>query len=158
MQNFVKSFLFFILVSSASGIDINITEMMTYAKKHNKHIMIFMHIPNCPYCRMMKEENFLDKETKKAIKENFVFHKIDKEYTIIFKGLQITFEEFSKRMKISAFPATLFMKSNGKVLYRSIGYRNIDEYLTEMKYISTKSYKKISLEKFAENLELEKDD
>ncbi len=162
MQNFIKSFLkpflFFILVSSAHSIDINFDKMITDARKQDKHIIIFMHIPNCPYCKIMKEKNFMDKETLKIIKENFIFNEINQKDTIIFKGLQTTHREFAKSMKVPAFPATLFMKKNGKVIYRSIGYRNIDEYLAEIKYISTKSYKKISLEEFADNLEFEKDD
>jgi len=49
------------------------------------------------------------------------------------------------------------MNSEGEVIHRAIGYKNIDEYLAEMKYVSTKSYKTIDLESFNQKLEFEKE-
>ncbi|MBT4031185.1 MAG: hypothetical protein HOF16_06695, partial [Campylobacteraceae bacterium] len=59
---------------------------------------------------------------------------------------------------VPAYPATYYINKNGDVLYKSIGYRNVEEYYKEIKYISSKSYKKIDLEAFIQELELEDDE
>lgn len=156
----MKKIVFLIMLAyfSTFAKDIDLDKIVTDTQKQDKQIMIFMHIPHCPYCERMEKENFQDKTTLQIIEKNFLFIDIDAGDTITFKSKKSSHKKFAKSMEIPAFPSTLFMSQSGEVLYKSIGYRNTDEYLTEMQYISTKSYKLISLEKFAENLEFEKDD
>lgn len=49
------------------------------------------------------------------------------------------------------------MNNDGKVFYKAIGYRNIQEYIYELKYVITKSYKKIPLDEFIFKMEIEDD-
>jgi len=156
MKNII--FLTILAYSSLFSKEINLDNMIKKAQNHNKQIMIFIHIPDCPYCESMKNENFQDKKTLEEIKKNFLLEDINVKDFILFKGEKKTHKEFAKSIGIFVFPSTLFMGGTGEVLFRSMGYRNIDEYLAEIKYISSKSYKKISLEKFLENLEFEQDD
>lgn len=154
---FVKPFLFFILISSSYGVDINIDKLLQTAKKQNKHIMFFHHIPECPYCKAMLDENFKDATILKEISKNFVYVNVytTNKGTIKFRDFEGTYKEFSKHMGAVAFPATIFMNGDGKVVYRAIGYRNIDEHFSEITYISTNSYKTIDLESYITKIELE---
>ena len=151
--------LLFITVSYGNH-TIDINEKIKIAQKQDKDLMIFFHIPHCPYCLRMLSKNFKDKETLNEIKKNFIFIDIyTKDSAIIkFKDFSGTTKDFATHLSAVAYPATIFLNKDEKILYRSIGYRNINELLTEMKYISTKSFKTMNLEDFSQKLEFERDD
>ena len=161
MKSFFKTLLIFgFIITSIYANDININQKIKEAKKQNKQIMMFFHIPRCPYCDRMLDKNFKEPKILDLIKNSFILIDI---YTadkrkVIFKEFKGTTKEFAELIGTSAYPATIFMDQNSKVTYKSIGYRNIQEYINEIKYIATKSYKKIKLETFIINLEMEEDD
>ena len=151
-------FLFFSLNIFANDI-ININKKIQQAQKEEKNLMIFFHIPNCPYCKEMLDENFKDEKILKLIKENFIFIDIytaDKK-DIILKDFKGQVKEFAKHIGAIAYPATIFMDTNAKVFYKSIGYRNIQEYIYEITYLTTKSYEKMKLEEFILKVEMQDD-
>ena len=148
MKNIILILLLITVVNANETIDIN--SKIQIAQKENKQLMFFFHIPHCPYCIRMINENFKDKETLKEIEENFIFidiYKKDKNY-----------EKLAKDLGAVAYPAILFMNKDKKIIHKAIGYRNTNELLSEMKYISTQSYKSMDLESFILKLEFEKDD
>ena len=139
---------------------IDIDSKVKLAKKETKAIMMFFHVPYCRYCESMLDNNFKDKKTLDEIKNNFILVDI---YTankskVKFKDFEGSTKEFAKYIGAFAYPATIFLDENSKTIHSSIGYRNIQEYLSEIKYIATKSYGKISLEKFREDLEFSEDE
>lgn len=148
------------LTSLVQGSDLNINEVEKKAKSENKQMMFFFHIPGCPYCERMLKENFKDKETLSEIKKDFVFVDI---YTgdkgeVVYKDFKGSKKEFAKKMKVFTYPTTQFRSASSKIIHEARGYRNTDEYLTEIKYIASRAYKRTDLETFAEDLEFAKDD
>ena len=152
-------FFTFTVIANANSF-ININEKIEQAKKEKKDIMFFFHIPNCPYCKGMIDENFKDKAIVKLIQEYFILVDIYTEDTkkVIFKNFKGSTREFAKHIGAYAYPATLFMGQNGLVSHTAIGYRNIQEYIFEIKYIATNSYKEMKLDEFILKMELEDDD
>jgi thioredoxin-related protein len=162
MQSLLKIILlilFSITVINANE-TINIDKTIKIAQKENKHLMIFFHIPHCPYCIRMLNKNFKDKQIVKEIKNNFILLDLytKDDFIIKFNDFKGTIKEFANFIGATAYPATLFIDKNKKVIHKAIGYRNINELLSEMKYISTNSYKIIDLESFILKLEFDKDD
>lgn len=156
-QSIYRGLLLFFLVLTAHATDINIDKLILNAQKQNKKIMFFHHIPGCPYCKAMLDENFKDTTILKEIDKNFIYVDI---YTadkgeIKFKGFKGTHKEFSAYIGAFVYPSTIFMDANANVIHKAIGYRNIDEYLVEMKYVFTKSYKTMDLESFIQKQEME---
>lgn len=149
-------FLFFSLNIFANDI-IDINKKVEQAKEENKRLMFFFHIPNCPYCQRMLDENFKNEKILKLIDENFVFVDI---YTankndIVLKDFKGSAKEFAKHTGAIAYPATIFMDTNNKIFYKSIGYRNIQEYIYEITYLTSKSYKEMQLDEFILKVEME---
>lgn len=154
---FLSPFLLLLFFASVNAADIDVNRLIEVAKKQNKHIMFFHHIPGCPYCKAMLDENFKDATIIKEIEKNFLHVDI---YTaddgvITFGAFKGSYKEFSKHIGASAYPATIFMNSVGKTVFKSIGYRNIDEYLLELSYVSSKSYKTMDLEAYSIKKEME---
>jgi thioredoxin-related protein len=161
MIKLVKAlFLSMLLIVSASAKDVDVDSLIAKAKSENKHIMIFFHIPGCPYCTRMLKENFKNEELLSEVKKNFIFEDMytadDKE--IKFKNFKGSVKKFSKHVKVFAYPSTLFMDDEGNTIHIAIGYRNIKEHLAAIYYISSKSYKKEDFETFKERWEFERDD
>lgn len=156
-QILFKPFLFFILVSSIYGADLDINKILKSAQKENKHVMFFHHIPGCPYCKAMLDENFKDANILSEIDKNFIYVDIytANEGNVIFNDFKGSYKDFSKHIGAFVYPTTIFMNNNGKIVYNSTGYRNIDEFLVEIKYIATDDYKTMDLESFITKLELE---
>jgi len=145
------------LAISAYGADIDLDRLLQTANKQNKQIMFFHHIPGCPYCKTMFDENFKDASSLKEIDNSFVYVEI---YTanksaIKFKDFRGSHEEFSAYIGAFVYPSTIFMNDEGKIIHKAIGYRNIDEYLLEIKYVSSKSYKTMDLEAYIQKQEME---
>lgn len=163
LLHFVKilfnPFFFFVLVSSAYSSDINVDKLLQIVKNEHKHILFFHHIPGCPYCKAMLGENFKDAAILSEIDKNFLHVDIftANKGTIKFQNFEGSYKDFSKYVGAIAYPSTIFVNELGEVVYRSIGYRNIDEHFAELKYISSKSYKTMDLESYVLKLELEKD-
>ncbi len=159
MTKFIKIFIFIIFFISILKADsyLDIDLKLNNTKKENKHLMIFFHIPYCPYCKSMLKHNFHDKKTLNLIEKKFILVDI---YTannnkIKYKNFKGTPKEFAKYIGADAYPATLFINNKGDVIHKAIGYRNIDEYIAELKYISTDNYKNMNLEVFKQKLEFE---
>jgi thioredoxin-related protein len=159
LKTVIRFFILFMLFTKVYANEINLNELLKVAKDQNKHIMLFHHIPKCSYCKKMIDENFKDPKILDIIKKNFIYVDIytaDKD-KVIFKEFSGTHKKFSQYIGAVAYPATIFINMDGKVVHRAIGYRNIDEYFAEITYISTNSYKIMDLESYIEKLEFEKE-
>jgi thioredoxin-related protein len=161
MKNYLKQIILFLLfISFANAQSIDVNKLLKEAKESKKDLIVFNHIPGCPYCKSMLEENFKDENIKKELDKHFIYVDVytkDKDL-ISFKDFKGTHREFSKHLGAFAYPATIFIDYNGKVIHKAIGYRNIGEYINELKYISSDSFEKVDLETFILNQELLEDE
>jgi len=161
MNKILKVILFISMISTLSfSKDLDINELVKKAELQKKDLMFFFHIPECPYCERMLKKNFKDKEVLSQIDKGFVFVDIytGSDEVVVYKDFKGTTKEFAKFMKVKMYPTTVFTNDKLERLYVSNGYRNIIEYLYEIQYISSKSYKTKDLQTFADDLEFEKDD
>ena len=158
MQKILIAISFLFTIGNASDIDIN--KLLYQSKENSKKILIFVHTPNCSYCRRMVSENFQDKNVLNILKKYFILLDIDirEEGMVVYKEFRGNRKAFSDHIGAVAVPATLFMDQKSEVVYGFIGYRNIDEFSTELKYVTSKSYKNISIEEFSESLEFKEDE
>jgi len=140
--------------------DININDKIKLAKEQNKHLMIFFHIPGCPYCKSMLNENFKDNEMIQKIKDDFILINLytADDYFITFDDFDGDIQEFATRIGAFAFPSTIFIDKNKKVVFKSIGYRDTPGHLAELEYVSAKNYKTTSFKEYKEKLDFDKDD
>lgn len=98
MKFFLYFFLLIFSVSIYAKESININEKLNQVTSKNKSLMFYFHIPDCPYCEKMINQNFKDEKILKLINENFILVDIytaDKK-NIVFKDFEGTPKEFAK--------------------------------------------------------------
>jgi len=134
----------------SSDIDFDIDKSIYDANKTNKHIILFIHKDNCGYCERM---TFLldKKDIVETINKDFILLDInrDDDEIVKYQDFNGTNREFIKALNIDFFPTLVFIDANkDKIIHWELGYRNREKLITLLKYISTKSYLKMSLEDF----------
>jgi thioredoxin-related protein len=143
------------LISASFANDIDVDKKLHEASLEDRYLMFFFHMPDCAYCERMMSDDFYEKVVMQLINKNMVFIEIyrPEKSKVTFKDFTGNHLEFARHVGVGIYPTTLFMESNGTIVHRAVGYRNADELNTEIKYVTTGSYKKMKLERFAEEME-----
>ncbi|MCX6152796.1 MAG: DUF255 domain-containing protein [Candidatus Kapabacteria bacterium] len=94
------------------------------AKKHNKLIMIDGYTDWCKWCKVMDKETFSDHKVIDFLNKNFIPSAFDMETG---DGLKL-----SMKYLINAYPTVFFLNSNGRLVYKIVGYLKPDEFIAEL--------------------------
>jgi thioredoxin-related protein len=153
--SFIKILIFIPYISIlAMDIDFDIDKSIVDANKTAKHIMLFFHKDNCGYCERMSF-NLDRKEVLEAIDKDFVLLDInrDDDEIVVYQDFNGTNREFLKALDIDFYPTILFIDSSkNEIIYALLGYRDSEKLLNVLKYISSKSYKRVDFEEFKDEL------
>lgn len=118
------------------------------AEKANKHVMLFFHLNNCPYCEKMLHDNFTSGETKDYIQQHFdviaINVKGDREIQFS-KDKSYSEKEFSKQLNIQYTPTVLFLDAKNNAVVRLNGYRSSGQFGNILHYVNDKAYKDMNL-------------
>ena len=130
------------VVSMSIANDINLDQLVDEAKKTNKHILVFLHIPGCNYCLNMQEFTFDDEMVIAAIKKDFIFVDINvrDEGVVIYDNFKVSKLKFAKETGYPMYPSCLFFDKNGELVYDGVGYRDETKFLEILKFVSSRSY------------------
>jgi thioredoxin-related protein len=150
--DFIKILIFLPLL--ALSVDIDIDKASADANRTQKHVMLFLHKDNCGYCERMLFQ-LDEKEISKAIQKDFVLLDInrDDDETISYQDFNGTNRQFLKALGVNFYPSMVFINGCGnKIIYDVTGYRDPKKMMTILDYISSKSYQKMTLEDFKDEL------
>lgn len=118
------------------------------AGEAGKHLMLYMHLENCPYCKRMLDENFFAGANKKFIQKHFDVIDINIRGSRSVEwgsGVIYNEKEVAQELKVYATPAILFLNGKGQVVYRTNGYRSPETLRNVLQYVSEQQYSKMSL-------------
>ncbi len=135
-------------ISAADDIDIDAT--FGEAKRSHKHVMIFLHKPNCSYCETMTLFTLPDEDVEQTIKKDFIFVDIDigTPGEVAFKDFKGTKREFAIFLGYDFYPTTVFVDQDSEIVYRQPGYKDEDEFLNILRFIQSRSYEDMGIEDF----------
>lgn len=118
------------------------------AGEAGKHLMLYMHLENCPYCKRMLDENFLQGANKPFIQKHFDVIDINIRGSRSVEwgsGVIYNEKELAQELKVYATPAILFVNAKGQVVYRTNGYRSPERLRNVLQYVSEHQYGKMTL-------------
>ena len=137
--------MFISVISMTLANDINLNQLVVEAKKTNKHILVYLHIPGCNYCLNMEEFTFDDEMVMAAIKKDFIFvdMNVRDEGLVSYDDVKVSKLKFAKEIGYPMYPSCLFFDQNGELVYDGVGYRDEDRFLQILKFVSSKAYNDI---------------
>lgn len=130
-----------------------LTEDTQEAKEQGRHLMLFMHLAECPYCARLLDENFRSGDTRDFAEKHFdaIGLDISGSSTVEwFDGQSYSEMELANRLKVAATPTLLFFDEKGKTVLRLNGYRKPPAMRQALEYVQGKHYRSLSLASYVE--------
>lgn len=133
-------------------------EAIAANKKKKKKIFVDVYTDWCGWCKRMDATTFSDPAVVKHMNDNFYNVKLDAEQKgdISYNGNVYKFITNYGRKGVHqlaytlldgtmSYPQYVFLDENEGKLIVSKGYKQVDDFMKELKYISTNAYKETSL-------------
>lgn len=142
--------LLFFTYSTICADNIKVDTFFSEAKKSHKHVLIFLHKPNCGYCERMIDFTLENEKVILKIKKDFIFVDINiaEAGQVSFKNFKGTRRDFAKFLGYDFYPSTIFMNSNKDVVYSQPGYQDEEKYMKILSYVESRAYAEMGIEEF----------
>jgi thioredoxin-related protein len=132
---------------------LEIDEDAREASEAGKHLLLFMHLENCPYCKRMLEENFTEGANKDFIQKHFdvIDINIRGSRSVAWDAESMYSElTLARELSVYATPTMLFLNGKGHIVYRTNGYRTPEAVRNVMNYVNDRQYGKIPFAQYVE--------
>lgn len=130
-----------------------LNEDVEEASQRGRHVMLFMHLVECPYCARLLNENFRSGETKDFTEKHFDVIGIDirgGKAVEWFDGKSYSETELSRKIRVFATPTIVFLDAKGKTVLQLNGYRTPLAMRQALGYVHGKHYQTQTLAAFVE--------
>jgi thioredoxin-related protein len=114
------------------------------ARKANKHVLLFLHLDECPYCARMLQENFVEGENRAFMQKHFDVIGVNvrgASEVKWFDGKTYTEQSFSRMLKTFGTPTLVFLGPNGDVALKLSGYRDPATLRGALNYVQSAAYR-----------------
>lgn len=126
---------------------LEIADDATEADEAGKHLLLFFHLDDCPFCDRMLAENFTDGDNAEFMKDNFDVIALnvrgDRE-VVMDETTTLPEKQLSALLKVRTTPAILFVSAENEVVLRIDGYRDQQSFRTALNYIQSGAYRQES--------------
>jgi len=115
------------------------------ARRANRHVMLFLHLDECPYCARMLQENFVEGDNRAYLQKHFDVIGVNvrgASEVKWFDGKTYTERSFSRLLKTFGTPTLVFLGPNGDVVLKLSGYRDPGALRGALEYVQSASYLK----------------
>lgn len=124
------------------------------AANNNRRLMVYYFQDGCPYCKILLEENFSQREIAEKTQKYFDVVAInlwgDREVTVGDK--HYTEKQFAEALKVQYTPTILFFDENNKIVFRANGYYPPEKFSALLDYIGNKQESSISYQDYMEKV------
>ncbi|MDX1375340.1 MAG: thioredoxin fold domain-containing protein [Burkholderiales bacterium] len=114
------------------------------ARKANRHVMLFLHLDECPYCARMLEENFVQGDNRAFMQRHFDVIGVNVRGASEVRwldGKTYTERAFARMLKVLGTPTLLFLGPDGDVVLRLAGYREPGALRVALEYVQSAAYR-----------------
>lgn len=130
---------------------LNLQEEAMEAAKNKKLVMVMFHMEHCPSCEYMQSEVLTNKDVKKYFTEKYNTYLIDvlsSAEVEDFNGISKSQKAIAKEYGANVTPTFAFYDGKGKMLYKTIGRKDVSKFLSLGKYISQEQYKRMDFSEY----------
>lgn len=130
---------------------LNFKDDVEEARLQGKHLMVFMHLEECPYCVKMLRENFIDGERRDTIQKHFevIGVNIRGETELQWvDGKNYTERQLAAHLKIFATPGIVFFDFDGNKALQLNGYREPRAFGQALEYVYNRRYRSQTLSEY----------
>ncbi|HEY7658785.1 MAG TPA: thioredoxin fold domain-containing protein [Burkholderiales bacterium] len=113
------------------------------ARKQNRHVMVFVHLDDCPYCARMLQESFVSGENRDFIQRHFDVVAVNVRGSLEVRwidGVSYTERGLTTHLKVIGTPTLLFLGEDGGIALRLNGYRDPAALRAALEYVQSRSY------------------
>lgn len=132
---------------------LEIAEDAAEAGAENKHVLLYFHLKDCPYCAKMVEENFINSSYSQFLQDNFdiiaLNVKGDREVAFI-DTISLREKELAQHLQIQATPTLVFLDNDNKPVLRLNGYRSVARFKYALDFVHEKAYQHTQLARYIE--------
>ena len=107
------------------------------ARARKRPVLVNVHTDWCGWCRRMERDVYARPEIRQYLDRKFVTVKLNAESAepAPYQGEDLTARELASRFRVTGYPTTLFLRSNGEHLVSVPGYVAADRFLLLLRYI-----------------------
>ncbi len=132
---------------------LDIREDVDEATESGKHVMLFFDLNDCPYCERMLAESFGADPFMSFIREHFdvIAINVQGDREVAFnEEVGVSEKALAELLNVRGTPAILFLDRHNKPVVRVDGYRAPARLQQVLSYVSSKSYRTMSLANYVE--------
>lgn len=108
-----------------------------------RHLMMFFHLENCPYCKRMLDDSFTDGSPEAGfIARHFDVVALDVEgdLEVTVGDRTVTEEEYSREIGVQYTPTIVFYEPDGTPIIKVVGYRAPEAFAHVLDFVREKAY------------------
>ena len=131
----------------------SMTEAQQLATDQEKKVLVYAEASWCTYCNKIEKEVFPEQDVQQVVSKYFYPVKVDIESDniITYNNEDMTEQEFSRFMRVSATPTFLFIDGEGNVLGGQPGYMPADVFKALLTYVGSDAFSRVKFDDFYEN-------
>lgn len=133
---------------------LDLFEDIDEATDNNKRLMVYYYQDGCPYCKILLEDNFGQRDISEKTQRYFDVVAInlwgDQEVTVGDKTY--TEKEFAEALKVQYTPTLLFFNEENKVIFRANGYYPPEKFNALLDYIGKKQEAHLSYREYMQEV------
>jgi len=122
---------------------LDIADDVEVAADEERHVMLFFHLTNCPYCNRMLTESFETDPVKSYIQKHFdvIVINIKGDREVAFdEDTSVSEKALAEQLNVFATPAIMFLNKDNKAVARVDGYRAPPRFQQVLNYVSNQAY------------------
>ena len=131
---------------------LEIPQELKEAAAQNRHLLLFLHLDECPYCARLLAENFRDGSNKAFMQEHFDVIALNVRGASEVEwvdGKRYTERQLSVMLKVFATPTLIFLDAGGRVVLKLNGYRHPRPFRQALAYVHGRHYARETLAEYA---------
>ena len=114
------------------------------ARKQGKHVMVFLHLDECPYCARLLKENFVRGSNREFIEMNFDvigINVLGSQAVTWTDGKTYTEKSLAEKLQAFVTPTIVFLGLDGAKVLQLTGYRDPRALRHALTYVQSRSYR-----------------